>query len=288
MTTESLVIDCDPGLDDAVALALTHSSPELQIAAVSTVACNAPIDVVTGNASAVLARLGNKATVFAGADRPLVVEPRHAIHLWGGDGHLPLKPTSAEPLPVGSQWAALLKDADTVVAIGSLTNIANAIDAGTRIKRLAIMGGAFGKGNATGAAELNIWADPHAAATVFSSGIELTLAPLDLTRTIRVPKDAIARLAASPTPAAKLCTELLPLAGTQGQPAAIHDAAVIAWLLWPDLFTASAGTVSVITEGEQEGRTVFTRSASGPHTVLTGAAQPDLLERIVGRICGEL
>jgi inosine-uridine nucleoside N-ribohydrolase len=242
----------------------------------------------SGNASAVLARLGNTAPVFAGADRPLVVEHRHAIHLWGGNGNLPLAFSSEAERPLDAEWAALLQDADTVVAIGSLTNIANAIGTGARIKRLAIMGGALGRGNATNAAELNIWADPHAAAAVFSSGITLTMAPLDLTRTIRVPKEAITRLAASSTSAARLCTELLPLAGTQGQPAAIHDAAVIAYLLWPDLFTASTGTISVITEGEQEGRTVFTRSSSGPHTVLTGAAQPDLLERIVGRICGEL
>ena len=289
MTTESLVFDCDPGLDDAVALALAHSSPGLRIAGLSTVACNAPIETVTGNALAVLSRLANSAPVFSGAHRPLTVEPRHAIHLWGGDGKLPLTSRSdIAARPTGANWRTLLAEADTVIAIASLTNIATALAAGTQIKRLAIMGGAFGRGNATEWAELNIWADPHAAAAVFASGVTAVVAPLDLTRTLRVPANAIARLAKSSHPAAKLCAELLPLAGMKGQPAAIHDAATVAWLLWPDLFTRAQGTITIITEGEEQGRTVFTRSPSGPHTVLTGAAEPALLERIIGRICGDL
>ncbi|MGE3877221.1 MAG: nucleoside hydrolase [Parvibaculaceae bacterium] len=287
MTTETLVFDCDPGLDDAVALALAHSSEVFRITAVSTVACNAPIEIVTANASAILACLDNPAPVFAGASRPLVVEPRHAIHLWGGDGILPLTSRSMTSSPIDLQWRAHLEAADTVIAIASLTNIANALAGGARIRRLAIMGGALGKGNATEHAELNIWADPHAAAVVFSSGVKITMAPLDLTRTLRVPANALARLAASTRPAARLCAELLPLAGSKGQPAAIHDAAIVAWLLWPDLFITAQGTISVITEGEEQGRTVFARSASGPHTVLTGAAEPALLERIIARICGE-
>jgi purine nucleosidase len=289
MTTESLVFDCDPGLDDAVALALAHSSPVLRITGLSTVACNAPIEIVTGNARSILSWLGNPAPVFAGAQRPLIVEPRHAIDLWGGDGILPFTSRSSviEP-PASVDWQSLLAEADIVIAIASLTNIANALAGGTRIKRLAVMGGALGRGNATEWAELNIWADPHAAAAVFASGVKAVMAPLDLTRTLRVPPNAIARLAKSSRPAAKLCAELLPLAGMKGQPAAIHDAATVAYLLWPDLFTSAQGTIAVITEGEEQGRTIFTRSASGPHTVLTGAAEPDLLERIIGRICGDL
>jgi purine nucleosidase len=288
MTTETLVFDCDPGLDDAVALALAHSSPGLRIAGLSTVACNAPIETVTGNALSVLARLANPAPVFSGATRPLIVEPRHAIDLWGGDGRLPLTSTSIKAHSTGADWLASLAEADTVIAIASLTNIANALAGGARIKRLAIMGGAFGRGNATESAELNIWADPHAAAAVFASGAKAVVAPLDLTRTLRVSADAIARLARSSRPAAQLCAELLPLAGMKGQPAAIHDAATVAWLLWPDLFTTTQGTIAVVTEGEEQGRTIFTRSATGPHTVLTGAAEPALLDHIIGRICGDL
>ena len=287
MTIESLVFDCDPGLDDAVALALAHSSSALRIAAVSTVACNAPLDIVTANARGLLSRLDNHASIYAGAARPLIVEPRHAIQLWGGDGILPLTSTTCTAVLASQQWSSLLAEADTVVAIASLTNIANALAAGTKIRRLAIMGGALGRGNATAWAELNIWADPHAAAAVFASGTKAIVAPLDLTRTLRLPPDAVERLARSARPAAQLCAELLPLAGSKGQPAAIHDAAIVAWLLWPDLFTATQGTISVITEGDEQGRTILTQSASGPHTVLTGADEPALLERIVGRICGE-
>src|SRR5881227_1668760 len=132
-----LLLDCDPGLDDAVALALAMASPELVVTGISTVAANAPIGVVTSNAEAVMDRLGCCCPLFQGAPRPLIIA------------------------------------ADVVCAIGSLTNIAELIATGRRPQRLAVMGGALGRGNATAHAELNIWADPHAAEIVFASGIPI-------------------------------------------------------------------------------------------------------------------
>jgi purine nucleosidase len=284
----SLLLDCDPGLDDAIALALAMASPELEITAVSTVAANAPIDIVTENAERVMDLLACRVPLFQGADRPLAINARHSTDIWGGDGRLPL---AALAHPANRIYAKdfhkLALAADVVCAIGSLTNIAGLIEAGHRPRKLAIMGGAIGRGNATPHAELNIWADPQAAAIVFASDIPITLVPLDITRGLIVPRDMIAALAASSARPAQVAAELLPYAGSDAHPAAIHDAAVIASLLWPGLFTRETGRLSVITDGAEDGRTLFTSAADGPHDVLTQVVQGDLFRHMQARLCGE-
>jgi purine nucleosidase len=288
MSVIRLLLDCDPGLDDAIALALAMASPEFGTIGLATVAANAPIDTVTGNAEKVMDRLGCGFPLFQGASRPLVINARHSTDIWGGDGVLPLtsplKPVRRMTHEDFSQHAIA---ADVVCAIGSLTNIAGLVKTGRKPKRLAIMGGALGRGNATPHAELNIWADPHAADIVFASGIPITLVPLDITRTLIVPKDMIARLAQSDAKPARLSGELLPHAGSNAHPAAIHDAAVIGALLWPKLFTGQRGTISVTTEGVEEGRTIFTAGPDGPHEVLTEVAREDLFAHMLRKLCGE-
>jgi inosine-uridine nucleoside N-ribohydrolase len=283
-----LLLDCDPGLDDAVALALAMASPELDVVGLSTVAANAPIDVVTGNAERVMGRLACRFPLFQGAAQPLAIKARHSTDLWGGDGQLPLA-TPAHPAKRMDQvqFRKLASEADMVCAIGSLTNIAGLIKSGHPPQKLVIMGGALARGNATPHAELNIWADPHAAGIVFASGIEVTLVPLDITRGLIVPKDMIAALTASSARPAKLVGELLPYAGSNAQPSAIHDAAVIAFLLWPFLFTREPGRISVITEGAEEGRTLFERASDGPHQVLTKVVREDLFRHMQKKLCGE-
>jgi purine nucleosidase len=284
----SLILDCDPGLDDAVALALAMASPELDVVGLSTVAANAPIDVVTGNAERVMDRLSCRFPLFQGAARPLAIKARHSTDLWGGDGHLPLKPPEYPAKRMGeAEFRKIASDADRICAIGSLTNIAGLIKAGHPPKKLVIMGGALGRGNATPHAELNIWADPHAAEIVFASRIEITLVPLDITRGLIVPQGMIAALTASSAREAQLVGELLPYAGSNAQPSAIHDAAVIAFLLWPSLFTAEPGRISVITEGTEEGRTLFASAADGPHRVLTQVVREDLFRHMQERLCRE-
>lgn len=282
------LLDCDPGLDDAVALAVAMASPELEVVGVSTVAANAPIDIVTGNAERVMDRLGCHCPLFQGAAQPLKIKARHSTDLWGGDGRLALEPPARPPRRADlANFRKLAVTADVVCAIGSLTNIAGLIEAGHPPKRLVIMGGALGRGNATPQAELNIWADPHAAAIVFASGVPITLVPLDITRGLIVPEDVTLALAAARTPSARLVAELLPYAGRNAQPRAIHDAAVIAFLLWPALFRTEPGQVSVITEGVEEGRTVFSPAPAGPHAVLTEVVRDDLFRHMQKRLCGE-
>ena len=283
-----LFLDCDPGLDDAVALALAMASSELEVLGVSTVAANAPIDVVTDNAERVMDRLACDCPLFQGAAQPLAIKARHSTDLWGGDGRLPLAaPAHAARRIDHAQFRDLTLAADVVCAIASLTNIAELITAGHAPRRLIIMGGAFGRGNATPHAELNIWADPHAARIVFSSGIPITLVPLDITRGLIVPAGMIPKLTAAKTRAAQLVGELLPHAGHNAQPSAIHDAAVIAFLLWPQLFSAEPGRVSVVTDGLEEGRTLFTSASDGPHRILTKVVRDDLFRHMQKRLCAE-
>ena len=285
MTRIRLLLDCDPGLDDAVALALAMASSELVVAAVSTVAANAPIDIVTSNAERVMDRLDCRCPLFQGAAQPLVIKARHSTDIWGGDGRLPLDiPGRPAKRLDRAGFEKLSREADVVCAIGSLTNIAELITAGHRPKRLAIMGGALGRGNATPHAELNIWADPQAAGIVFASGIPITLVPLDITRTLIVPQDMIARLANSPSVPARLCGELLPHAGSNAHPSAIHDAAVVGFLLWPQLFTRQRGELSVTPSGVEEGRTSFTATADGPHEILTDVVRDDLFRHMLHRL----
>lgn len=283
-----LLLDCDPGLDDAVALALAMASSELEVIGLSTVAANAPIDIVTANAESVMSRLACASPLFRGAAQPLIVEARHATDIWSGDGRLPLEapPSPARRIDYES-FRRLASAADVVCAIGSLTNIADLINAGRHPKRLVIMGGALGRGNATPHAELNIWADPHAAEIVFASPVPITLVPLDITRGLIVPARTIAHLAQARSPSAQLVTELLPYAGSAGNPAAIHDAAVVAFLLWPHLFTLRRGRITVITDGHEEGRTLFTASSEGPHDVLAEVVRDDLFRHIAERLCRE-
>ncbi|WP_119393111.1 nucleoside hydrolase [Taklimakanibacter lacteus] len=289
MSAIRLLLDCDPGLDDAIALALAMASPELEVTGLSTVAANAPIDTVTANAEKVMGRLACRFPLFQGAAKPLAITVRHSTDVWGGDGILPLAaPQRPAHRMAREEFIRRAVDADVVCAIGSLTNIAELIKNGHRPRRLAIMGGALGRGNATPHAELNIWADPQAAEIVFASGIDITLIPLDITRTLIVPADMTRHLAQSAAAPARLCGELLPYAGSNAHPAAIHDAAVIAALLWPDLFARRRGTLTVTTSGGEDGRTHFAGDAEGPHEVLTEVARDALFAHMQRRLCGEM
>ncbi len=284
----SLLLDCDPGLDDAIGLALAMASPELTVTGISTVAANAPIGIVTDNAEKVMDRLDCRFPLFEGAAQPLRIKARHSTDIWGGDGRLPLGDVKRPARRMAhAEFARLAGAADVVCAIASLTNIAGLIQAGQKPKRLAIMGGALGRGNATPYAELNIWADPHAAALVFSSGVPIMLVPLDITRTLIVPPDMIAELARSAAKPARLCGELLPHGGSNAHPAAIHDAVVIGALLWPELFTRRRGTISVTTAGSEDGRTLFAPASDGPHEVLTEVAREDLFAHMLEKLCRE-
>lgn len=292
----SIYIDCDPGLDDTVALALASASPELDIASITTVAGNASIDLTTDNALSLCAALKLRTPVYAGSDHPLRMKSSYAHEIWGGTGKLGLKRPrrGAVSEPAVDYLARMLSaSADYSVLmclLGPLTNLAHVLQRqpqlAQKIDRLLIMGGALGKGNATAAAEFNIWFDPHAAHRVFAAEVPTVLVPYDLTRLVIVPKTTVRRLARSTKDAAKLAARMLAMAGKDGHPAAMHDAVVIACLLWPDLFAFSRGVVTVgIEDGPARGQTRF-RPGEGQHIVLSSVDIEALVERMVQCLLG--
>ncbi len=290
----AIVIDCDPGLDDTVALALAAASPELAITAVTTVAGNSTIERTTDNALSACATLGLKSPVFAGSDRPLRLKASYATDVWGGDCDLGLKRPRRGAISESAfdyLTRTLREAADHSVLfclLGPLTNVAQLLlkqpGLQAKIDRLMIMGGALGKGNATAAAEFNVWFDPHAARQVFASQIPTVVAPYDLTRHLVMSKRHLRRLARSTNPAAKLAARMLALAGAGGHPAAIHDAVVIGCLIWPDLFSIERGRFVVETEdGPARGQTHF-KGGEGHHVLLTGVDTGKLLDLMTARL----
>jgi inosine-uridine nucleoside N-ribohydrolase len=188
-----VLIDCDPGHDDAMALLLALGSPELELLGVTTVHGNQTLAKTTANALRVLELAGRSdVPVAAGAERPLVGEPAVAADDHGESGldgpELP-DPTTApvDAHAVDFLAATLLAAPEpvTVIPTGPLTNIALLLArhprAAERIERIVLMGGAIAEGNVTPAAEFNIWVDPEAAARVFASGIDVTMIGLDVT-----------------------------------------------------------------------------------------------------------
>ncbi len=269
--TARLVVDCDPGLDDALALTLLAAAATPAIALVTTVAGNAPLDVVTANACAIVDKLALPCPVAAGAAGRANGEARLATTLWGGDGRLGLPPAPGRRTLRAANAFAALEGAVSALAIGPLTNVAAFLAAhpGT-VTSIAAMGGALGRGNATPEAEMNIWADPDAAAAVFASGVAVAVAPLDLTRELHPPGRFAVRLDPA-RPHAALAARLFARLGQPHEPATPHDLAAAGWLLWPHLFETRRGRIIVVRDtGPAEGKTVFMEDASGPHLVLAG------------------
>ena len=270
MARQKIIIDTDPGQDDAVAILLALASPELEVLGLTVVAGNVPLALTLKNALKVCELAGRPHTrVYAGASQPLVrplVTAEHVHGQTGLDG-----PTLPEPtMQAQSQHAVdylveeLLRQpagSVTLCTLGALTNIALALqrapEIAARIQRLVMMGGgSFEGGNITPAAEFNIYVDPHAAQIVFESGIPLVVLPLDVTHQVLTTRKRVAAIGALDTPVARATVELLEFFerfdeqkyGSDGGP--LHDPCVIAYLLQPDLFQGRHCNVSVETQSE--------------------------------------
>lgn len=186
-----VVLDCDPGHDDAIALLLLLASPEVELLGVTTTYGNQTLDKTTANALRVLELVGRTdVPVAAGAERPLTRDLVVAAHVHGESGlDGPALPPARSSVASDDaaralhDWIARARTPVTVVPTGPLTNLARALDAhGTEgIERIVLMGGAIAEGNFTPAAEFNVWCDPEAAQAVFRSGLDLTMVGLDVT-----------------------------------------------------------------------------------------------------------
>ncbi|MEW5991503.1 MAG: nucleoside hydrolase [Chloroflexota bacterium] len=270
-----LIIDSDPGLDDALAIGLAIARPELELLAVTTVGGNADVRHCTENALRLLSRYGRPdIPVAEGAPGALTGEIVRATEIHGasGIGRTTLPASTASPRPEGAVEliARLLRESPLPVAIapiGPLTNIALLLRVHPglteRIAHLSIMGGSIGEGNTTVAAEFNILADPEAADIVFRSGLPITMMGLDVTHQATLDAAAAARLRAAGTASARVAAELVEFAIERvaqwygGTTTAIHDAVAVAHLAIEDLVAVARYNVRVdTTDGPARGRTV--------------------------------
>ncbi len=255
-----VVLDCDPGHDDAVAILLALEHPSIDLAAITTCAGNQTLARTTANALRVLALAGRTdVPVSAGRAEPLVRPLVVAADIHGETGldgaELPAPLAAAD----GRDGVAVLASAGpetTIVATGPLTNVAAALQQGARPRRIVWMGGAIALGNVTPAAEFNAYVDPEAAAAVLAAGVEVTMVPLDLTHQLCATPAVQARIAAIGTPVADAVLGLLRFFETAyravfGLPhPPVHDPATIAWLIAPHLFGGDDRFVTVETTGE--------------------------------------
>ncbi len=306
MSPTPIILDCDPGHDDAIALLLALASPELELLGVTTVSGNQTLDKTTTNALKVLEAVGRtEIPVAAGADRPLVRERYVAAYVHGESGldgpDLPEPTTRPRAEHAVEFIAETLREADrpvTVVPTGPLTNIALLLalhpELESKIERIVLMGGAIAEGNVTPAAEFNIWADPEAAKRVFESGLDVTMIGLDVTHKALFMQAHADRLVGAGR-AGKLVAELFAFYhrfhqeqyGFEGSP--IHDAVAVAHVARPGLVETVDRGVVVDTGGElSRGRTyvdLWRRAGWEPSChVGVGIDSEGFLELLVERI----
>ena len=301
-----IIIDTDPGQDDAVAILLALAARErLDLRAVTTVAGNVPVDLTTRNALRICALADRPdIPVHRGAEAPLLFPLETAEFVCGPDGldgaGLPA-PThaAAEGHAVEVMIAALRAAPDqglTLCPLGPLTNLALALrlapDIRPKIARIVLMGGALALGNMTPAAEFNIYADPHAAAVVFGCGRPIVMMGLGVTHQAIAAHEQVGRIGALGTRTGRAVHGMLTRPrpgglGTAGHP--MHDPCVIAYLLWPELFSGRDCFVEVETgAGPLRGRTTIDwngRLKRAPNALVIDKVEAyELFERMVAAL----
>ncbi len=275
---QRILLDCDPGHDDAIAILLAARAPGIHLEAITTVAGNQTLDNTTRNALKVCSVAGIRTVpIAAGMDRPLVRDLHVAANIHGASGldgpSLP-EPDLA-PAPIHGVnlliERLLASDGDlTIVATGPLTNVAMAMRREPRIipkiQQIVLMGGAIGLGNTTPAAEFNIYVDPEAAHIVFTCGRPITMIGLDVTHQAQATPEVRARIRALGSPVARLVDDLLGFFGetylqVYGFPAPpVHDPCAVAQAIDPTLIRCRPMHVDIELRGEwTTGRTVCDR-----------------------------
>lgn len=263
---KNILFDCDPGHDDAIALfeALAHPQ-ELNLLGVSTVGGNQTLENVTKNAQHILSAAHAKVELASGQDRPLVKEFYPATNAHGDSGmDGPVFKGTDYNYPISSQNAVtflrkkiqLANDLVTIVATGPLTNIALLLKTFPEVKdsieQIVIMGGGLSHGNITKAAEFNIWTDPEAAKIVFTSGISIVMAGLDVTERAFITYDEIQTFKGQGS-ISEIVYELLSFYYESGKQfgfknSPIHDLCTISYLLNPDMFNGETYSVDIVTD----------------------------------------
>jgi inosine-uridine nucleoside N-ribohydrolase len=295
-----ILLDCDPGHDDAIAILLALASPEVELLGITTVSGNQTLEKTTANAIRVLELVGRAdVAVAAGADRPLVRERFVAAYVHGETGLDGPDLPPPQGAPVAEHAVDFLAErvaGTTLVAVGPLTNVALllAMHPDARPERIVIMGGAIAEGNVTPAAEFNIWADPEAARRVFESGIDVTMVGLDVTHKALMTREHAERLRGLGT-AGRFVAELYDFFslfhhrtyGTEDSP--IHDAVAVAHLLRPELLETAHRRVDVDCSWElSRGRTLvdlWSRTGKEPNAHVAVDVDGDaFMELLIERV----
>ncbi len=298
MTRHRIILDCDPGQDDAIAILLALASPdEIELLAITAVAGNVPLRLTEVNARKILELAGRTdIPVWKGCHRPLVETLETAEYVHGETGLNGVElPEPTMKLQPGHAVDALIEmvmaappQTITLCPTGPLTNVAMAIlkepGFAARVKEIVLMGGAIGLGNVTPAAEFNIYVDPHAAKVVFESGTPITMLGLDVTHQALVNRPRLEAIRALGTPVGLAAAGLVDFFNrfdseryaVDGAP--LHDPCVIARLIDPTLFSGRACKVTIETVGSSKGRTNvewFPREHHEPNAMVIDAMDAD-------------
>lgn len=295
-----VVLDVDTGVDDALAILLALRSPAMDVRAITCVAGNADVDQVVANTLRVLdAASAPDIPVARGMTRPLVEPPRPARHVHGEDGMGDLGLPRSQRSPVGIHAVELLRttlasatEPIILIPLAPLTNIAVLVrtypELLDRIDRIVLMGGAAAVGNATAAAEFNVWHDPEAAAIVLDSGVPTTMYGLDVFYEPVVPVADVQALVSAADPARQLAGRLMQhqLARFGAATVTLGDAGAVAAVLRPDLLWTARHPVRVELAGTwTRGRTVVDqrpRAIDLDHDELGSGGLVDVALRVDG------
>lgn len=263
-----IIIDCDPGIDDALAIMLAIASNELDIKLITTCAGNQRIEKITLNTLKLLSFVDKEIEVAKGADKPLFKDLvlSEAAHGKSGFGEVELEEVKfsvSDRSAIEAMKDTILNSEQkiTIVAIGPLTNIALLIksypEVIKNINQLSIMGGACNGGNCTPVAEFNIYVDPDAAKIVFDSGIPITMFGLDVTHQIPMYKEDIDRIRYIGNKTGQFAAKMLDFYFKEDKIEGMHDPCPVAYLIDPSLFTIIPCNVEIETKGEfTRGQTV--------------------------------
>ncbi len=306
MEPRPIIIDTDPGQDDAIAILLALASPEVDLTAITSVAGNVPQPLVTDNSLGLLALAGREdVPVYRGCERPLLRELVTAEYVHGPTGVdgavLPEPSVTARPEHAVDHIISVCMEAEpasvTLCPIGPLTNVGMAIakEPGItdKIREIVWMGGAFDEpGNTTKVAEFNAYVDPHAVHIVFTAGVPLTIFPLDVTHKALMLARHVEALAAHDTAVAHAAAGMIRFYEVHdidkydlpGAP--LHDPCVIAYLVDPTLFEGSRHHVRVDTTDEETiGNTFVDDGAGAPNaTIMTDVDAERFFTLVVDRI----
>ncbi len=262
---KNIIIDTDPGQDDAVAIMMALGSPELEVLGITVVAGNVPLNLTARNTRIICELAGRTdIKIFAGADKPIRGDQVTAEHAHGSSGldgielfepSIPLQKMHATDFLLQTVSERPSKTV-SLCPIGPLTNIALALkrkpEIGRRIEQIVMMGGGyFIQGNVTPSAEFNIFADPEAAEIVFQSGIPITMLPLDVTHKVLANKRRLNCIKSINNSASDALAGMLSFYGRYNSKkygedgAPLHDPTAIAWLIDPDLFTGKFCNVEI-------------------------------------------